>query len=271
MYRRGFVLGGIGAMLSLTGSVLASESDVAIIGSVPPLPEDLVSKAGMPPASYIELDAVGTARPRDDEVDAAYQVLIGSPYNCSPIEVAEYFLSVGAGAYGQEARRFAREWPERANPVIFHFFSATQTKPEGDVTAWCAAFINWCILRAHASGADEIGKSPSFFSKSGKPFKVENLKNHSTNSAASGSFRCWTEVKNPVRGELAVFKNAGTDAATAHCLGQGHVAFYLRNPSNNLVQVLGGNQTSPGSGGAITIANMSTSPQSRFMKYVSLK
>ncbi|MDW9738324.1 CHAP domain-containing protein [Sinorhizobium meliloti] len=245
--------------------------DVVILGEVPPLPDDLLAKAGASPALYTDQEPVGTAKPKQQEVDAAYQILMDSPYACSPIEVAEYFLAVGSGAYGADLRKFAREWPERANPIIFHFFSSTQTKPEGDVTAWCAAFVNWCILRAHASDKGEIGKTPGMFSKSGKAFNVKNLKQHSTNSASSGSFRCWNETAEPKRGELVVFKNAGTDAATKKCLGQGHVAFYLSVPAAGVVRVLGGNQISAGSGGAVTVANMSTATGSRFMKYVLLK
>src|SRR6202022_1898557 len=144
---------------------------------------------------------------------------VQSPYGVGPIDVAQYFLAVGAGAYGQSYRSFIREWPIRANPLIFHFFSSTLTKPEGDTTAWCAAFVNWCLLRARATASEEIGKSPGFFSVSGKPFSDENIQNHSTNSASSGSFRCWDEVSPPKRGDIVVFKNSGTDALTPSCRG----------------------------------------------------
>ncbi|EJC74374.1 hypothetical protein Rleg10DRAFT_2856 [Rhizobium leguminosarum bv. trifolii WSM2012] len=273
MDRRAFLaIGGTVALIAATRPGFSQTvDDLVIIGEIPPLPDDLVAEALSPPASYIETQVVGTAVPKDEEIETSYQLLIQSPYSCSPIEVAEYLLAVGSGAYGQGLRQYAREWPERANPVIFHFFSATQTKPEGDATAWCAAFVNWCILRSHATDKEEIGKSPGFFSQSGTPFATDNLRRHSTNNASSGSFRCWQETSTPQRGELVVFKNRGTDDATRHCLGQGHVAFYLRVPGTNLVQVLGGNQTSPGSGGAVTIANMSTAPGSRFMKYANLQ
>ncbi|UGY11149.1 CHAP domain-containing protein [Phyllobacterium pellucidum] len=273
MYRRAFLTIGAGAVLIASTRLGLSQptEDAIIIGEIPPLPDDLVSEALSPPASYIETQVVGTAAPKDEEIASAYLILSRSPYACSPIEVAEYFLQVGSGVYGADVRKYAREWPVRANPVIYHFFSSTQTKPEGDETAWCAAFMNWCILRSHATEKDEFGKSPGTFSKSGKPFNVENFKKHSTNSASSGSFRCWKETNAPKRGELVVFKDEGTDGATKHCLGQGHVAFFLQVPNKDVVQVVGGNQTSAGSGGAITVANMSTAPGSRFMKYVLLQ
>src|SRR5204863_3378559 len=123
---------------------------------------------------------VATAPPSQAETQAAYNLLIQSPFGTTPIDVAQYFLAIGAGAYGNEYRSYVREWPVRANPVIFHFFSSTLTKPEGDTTAWCAAFLNWCLLRARAASDDEIGKSPGLFSISGKPFPDENLKKYST-------------------------------------------------------------------------------------------
>jgi hypothetical protein len=214
---------------------------------------------------------VGTAPPTDDEVRMAYDLLRQSPFGVAPVDIVQYFLAVGAGAYGRAYRPFVREWPERANPLVFHFFSSTLTKPEGDATPWCAAFLNWCLLRARAATADEIGKSPGYFSISGKPFSDENIQNHSTNNASSGSFRCLDAVSSPKRGDIAVFKNAGTDHLTPVCRGQGHVTFFLSVPREGWVRVLGGNQSDPGSGGAITVDEYQTGSGSRFMKYVRAK
>jgi len=248
----------------------AAAADVTIISALPPLPIDLADQASQPPAPYTETQIVGTAPPSTDEIDKAYELLLNAPIGGAPIDVAQYFLAVGAGAYGQEYRPFAREWPVRANPMIMHFFTSTQTKPEGDVTAWCAAFVNWCLLRSHAASADEIGQAGGYI-KNGKPFATENLKRYSTNSASSGSFRCWDGISSPQRGDIVVFKDAGTDNLTKVCQGSGHVTFFVKIPSAGLVQVLGGNQSQAGSNGAVTIANISTQPGSRFMKYVSPK
>jgi hypothetical protein len=278
MNRRNFILGsGValatssGFSLTKPGSAQAPAADISLVSELPPLPTDLASQADQPPAPYSEIAPVGTARPSDDEMKKANEILLQSPFGAPPVEIAQYLLAVGAGAYGRDYRAFVREWPVRANPMIFHFFSSTLTKPEGDVTPWCAAFVNWCLLRSHATSADEIGKSPGGFSINGKPFPDQNLQQFSTNSAASGSFRCWQEIATPKRGDIAVFKNPGTDALTAACLGQGHVAFFLSVPRPGWARVLGGNQTDPGSGGAITIADMRTSSVSRFMKYVAIK
>ena len=271
MDRRHFIA--TAGAISITGlpkAALAAD-DMRIVSETPPLPKDLADKAASPPAPYIEVVAVGTAPPLDAEKLTAHQLLLDSPYQCRPLDVAQYFLALAQGEHGAEVRQYAREWPVRANPVIFHFFAATQTRPDGGETAWCAAFINWCILRSMASEKEEIGKSKGTFSVSGKAFNVNNMKHHSTNDAASGSFRCWQETSNPKPGEIVVFKNPGTDDLTKACKGQGHVAFFLSTPGASSVKVLGGNQTSPGSGGAVTLAESSTAPKSRFMKYVSLK
>jgi hypothetical protein len=239
------------------------------ISELPPLPADLASQANELPAPYAEIAPVGTAKPSNDEKNKAYEILLQSPFGVAPIDVAQYFLAVGAGAYGAEFRPFVREWPVRANPLICHFFSATLTKPEGDTTAWCAAFVNWCLLRSHAVTPDEIGASPGYYSVSGTRFPDGNLRKFSTNSASSGSFRCWAETSSPKRGDIVVFKNAGTDGLTVACQGQGHVAFFLNAPKAGWVRVLGGNQSDPGSGGAVTVAERRTSQGSSFMKFVS--
>jgi hypothetical protein len=271
MDRRHFLLGASVATVSsvMPGLAQIPTSDIEIVSALPPLPPDLSNKASLPPVPYSEAVDVGTAPPSTDEIDKAYELLVNAPLRGAPIDIAQYFLAVGAGAYGETYRPFAREWPVRANPLIFHFFSATRTKPEGDVTAWCAAFMNWCLLRAHASSVDEIGQAPGFYVQKGKPFAPENLTRFSTNNASSGSFRCWDEISSPVRGDIVVLKDAGTDDLTKRCQGSGHVTFFVRNLGPGWVQALGGNQSQLGSNGAITIANVSTQPGSRFLKYVS--
>ncbi|AWN50079.1 hypothetical protein DK419_15580 [Methylobacterium terrae] len=273
MDRRNLILGS--TFLFTAGripSVRANDdaTDIKIIGAVPPLPSDLAGNADQPPAIYSATRPVGAAPPSTDEIDHAYDILVSSPFGVAPIDIAQYFLAVGSGAYGAESQPYAREWPVRANPLIFHFFSATQTSPEGDTTAWCAAFVNWCLARSKASSRDEIGSSPGAFSQNGKPFKVETLRDHTTNNASSGSFRCWDSVAYPKRGDIAVFKDPGTDSLTAACRGSGHVAFVL-GTSNGLVRVLGGNQSQKGCNGAVTVADMKTSTGSRFMKYVNVR
>ena len=274
MNRREILLSAISSLALIQTTSFAQNAptaDSSRISELPPLPADLASQANEPPAPYADTAPVGTAKPSDDEKNKAYEILLQSPFGVAPIDVAQYFLAVGAGAYGADFKPFVREWPVRANPLIAHFFSSTLTKPEGDTTAWCAAFMNWCLLRSHAAAADEIGASPGYYSVSGKRFPDENLRKFSTNSASSGSFRCWAEITSPKRGDIVVLKNAGTEGLTAACQGQGHVTFFLSVPSPGWVRVLGGNQSDPGSGGAITVADMRTGAGSRFMKFVSAR
>jgi hypothetical protein len=274
MNRRTFMMAGLSAgvasLSSAFGQVI-SEDDTRVLSAVPPLPGDLASNADQPPAPYTDTALVGTAPPTDDEIKKAFEILVNAPLGVAPVDIAQYFLAVGAGAYGEDYRPFAREWPVRANPLIYHFFSATQTKPEGDVTAWCAAFVNWCLLRSYAKTNDEIGKAPGAFSQGGKPFAVENLQAHSTNNASSGSFRCWDAIVSPRRGDIAVFKDSGTDRLTPMCRGSGHVAFFLSTQNPGWIRVLGGNQSLKGSNGAVTVADMKNTPGSRFFKYVAVK
>jgi CHAP domain len=245
--------------------------DIELVSGLPPLPGDLVNRASEPPASYSPVAPVGTAPPLMAEKQAAFDILKMSPYDTSPVEVAQYFLAVGAGGYGEALRPYSREWPVRANPAIYHFFSSTVTTPAGDTTAWCAAFMNWCLLRSRAKTADEIGKSRGDYSISGKAFSDQDIQKHTTRSASSGSFRCWDQASNPKRGDIVVFRDSGTDHLTAECRGTGHVAFYLGVPKEGWVRVLGGNQIQVGSNGAVTVADMKSGAGSRFMKIVSLR
>ncbi|PYE21576.1 hypothetical protein C8J32_12010 [Rhizobium sp. PP-CC-3A-592] len=227
--RRRTLLSGSASCLLMTkfGFAQNFEEGTKVVSPIPPLPSDLMSMESMPAAAYEETENVGTAKPSKSEIDDAYDVLYGSPYDgAEPIDIALYFVAVGAGAFGDSFRQYAREWPVRANPMIFHFFSSTQTQPAGDQTAWCAAFMNWCLLRSKSSVKEMIGKSPGSFSKDGVAFPSENLKRYSTNSASSGSFRCWNEISVPERGNIAVFKDSGTDTMTSSCRGTGHVAFF---------------------------------------------
>lgn len=171
-----------------------------------------------------EVATTGAGTPYKSEVEMAKKVLARAPSSASgrrvtPLEVAQYFLDVGAGRFEAEWMGYVEEWPVRANPVIVAFFEKTSyRKPAGDTTPWCAAFVNWCIHRASEGRA--AGDMPN-----------------GTNSAASQSFLRWEggeRTDNPQPGDLCVFTN--TDDA-AH----GHVGFYLGR-SGSTIFILGGNQ-----------------------------
>jgi uncharacterized protein (TIGR02594 family) len=147
------------------------------------------------------------------EQQVARAILAKAPKGPTPIEVAKFFLAVGAGDYGVTWKPYTMGWPERWNPVIVNFFHATKTIPEGDVTSWCAAFLNWCFQQVNGVPA--------------------------TDSASSGSFRTFgTEVLSPAQGDIVVFQSTNQVESEK---GHGHVGFVVK-VSGEEVEVLGGNQ-----------------------------
>ncbi|MGO7323784.1 hypothetical protein ACCS95_33665 [Rhizobium ruizarguesonis] len=267
MNRRGFLaVSAVSLFASSLQKVVGQElSDVEVEGPAPPLPADLIEFANEPPAPYTELAGVGTGQPTSQEITVAYDILLSSPYNTDHLSIANYFLAL----QGDQAQ-FKREWPVRANPLIYHFFSATETKPEGDVTAWCAASINWFLLRAKATSREEIGRAPGPFSTDGKPFSRDSIKKYATNNASSGSFRCWPDInREPTQGDLLVLADAGTGNLTKYCRGSGHITIFNKRIDGTHVECIGGNQSQKGSNGAITRAIFNVGPGSRFLKFVS--
>lgn len=163
----------------------------------------------------------GTAPPQASEIAKARMLRDASPTGVRPIEVARFFARLRAGEYdsrfGGDTSLYGEEWPVRANPLIVTFFDATTLRqPAGDQTAWCAAFVNWCIGRAVLSNDTILSSAP-------------------TKSAASSSFRKWgDETSSPKDGDIVVFRHKQFDA-------RGHVGFFISKTSNG-VYVLGGNQ-----------------------------
>lgn len=157
------------------------------------------------------LSVLGTMPPTQHELQRAEQLLAAAPV-ASPLVVARYFE--GMEERNADGEPYNAEWRVRSNPVIVAFLLQATNYGEGatDQTRWCAAFMNWCLMRA---------KQPH------------------TRSASSGSFRCFGSVASPPRtGDVAVFKNRGQDEP---CRGMGHVAFWL-DADEKWVTVLGGNQ-----------------------------
>ena len=117
-----------------------------------------------------------------------------------------------------------------ANPEIAKYFDGLKTDPSYDkkgrsfdighvnagewhasVTAWCAAFVNWCLKQA---GAPHLGYATA---------------------------KSWLEfgqtIANPVYGCITIIKPSNSTGSTT-----GHVAFYVRHEGNKIV-LLGGNQS----------------------------
>jgi uncharacterized protein (TIGR02594 family) len=156
---------------------------------------------------------LGTQHPLKAEERVASSVIDKAPRGPTPMDIARYFIDVAGGVYGTDWVPYASGWPTRWNPVIVTFFKATGTVPSGDVTPWCAAFLNWCYLRATNSAA--------------------------THSASSGSFRCYgSPTSTPKLGDIVVFRRKDSND---QCMGNGHVGFFVRQ-TDTAVEVLAGNQ-----------------------------
>lgn len=103
------------------------------------------------------------------------------------------------------------------NPRILEYHASCSLKATNDETAWCSAFVNWCIGQAGLEG---------------------------TKDAAAQSWLQWkggTKIKTPKAGCIAVFKR-GTEP------WQGHVGFFSSEDDSH-IQLLGGNQ-----GNAVSLA-----------------
>lgn len=154
----------------------------------------------------------GTKPPLAEEIATAGRLLDTVPDHLTPLQVARHLAALTER--NKDGELYIAEWAVRSNPMITHFFSATDydNGALNDQVPWCAAFVNWCLWRA--------GYKRS-------------------NSASSGSFRCFGKpAASPKEGDIAVFKNRGQDAK---CAGRGHVAFWL-SQSATQVHTLGGNQ-----------------------------
>lgn len=97
------------------------------------------------------------------------------------------------------------------NPRIIEYLATvpldtTASERRNDETAWCSAFVNWCIEKSGKSG---------------------------TRKSAASSWLTWGQsVATPRRGCIAVFKRNGGN----------HVGFYISETANEIV-LLGGNQS----------------------------
>jgi uncharacterized protein (TIGR02594 family) len=168
------------------------------------------------------IEQKGVAAPTPEEVKKAKRILAKCPTKQNPVEIALFFQRLRQGDFdtdlGNDAVMYATEWPVRANPVIVSFFDATTLrKPNGDQTAWCAAFVNWCIVRGREDRPDAVSLL--------KP----------TRSAASSTFRSWGQpTSDPKAGDIVVFKHKQES-------WRGHVVFFLGR-SGTSISDLGGNQ-----------------------------
>ena len=211
------------------------------LGVVPELPEELRQYSGQDDLNEsllksfeVEIKGLEPAllKERQTSLAIVQQAPSSTPQKVvTPYEVATYFLGIAqdkANKYDPSWPGYMRAWPVRANPLIVEFFSQTTTKPAGDTTAWCSAFVNWCFARSYSNRPDAAKLRPP------------------TRDAASASWRKWgtglvfdkgrSIPKNgtPRQGDVVVFIDRGDSA-------HGHVCFYVDHDQTHL-KVLGGNQ-----------------------------
>lgn len=108
--------------------------------------------------------------------------------------------------FGQREIRGSRE-----NPQIQKYFTMVSVaKPHDDTTAWCSAFVNWCMASVDIRG---------------------------TGRANARSWLTWSNnsLGRPVYGAIAVFWRNQPNS------WEGHVGFYVGENGANLL-ILGGNQ-----------------------------
>lgn len=238
MRRRTFLAAA--ALSAVSPSMASAREDDAF----PEFPNRLRGFENLPELTPPDLQALGSGEPDDIDKRVAARIIELAPYNCAPIQVAEFFRGIGQGQplelgdpemNARFGPHFVRGWPQQYNPLIIEFFNATSTQPlapgaGGDSTPWCAAFVNWCIVRAQSTGGGP------------RVFGADELAN-ATRSASSGSFRCWQdEVSEPQYGDIIVW---GTEPIARGCAhGAGHVAFYTESADADHWMTLGGNQRS---------------------------
>ena len=164
-----------------------------------------------PPSSGEETTETGNGPAPGVDICKAFQIAMKAPRDVAPVDVANYFnkndtksataiLDPKTGA--KATRYFREEWPTPGptNPLIVDFFATTQLLPSGDQTAWCAAFINFCLFTAGKQG---------------------------TTSASSQSFKPLATISPetaPITGNIACFEDLN---ASGVATGFGHVGFCL--------------------------------------------
>ncbi|WP_415770310.1 hypothetical protein [Pseudomonas sp. LB3P38] len=151
------------------------------------------------------------------EESLARKILDGVPSNCSVIDVAIYFHDVGQGKFGDDRKQHIMAWPVQWNQVIVQFFKATKLQPSGVASAWCATYMNYCLMKAATGKTMPAGASPQ------------------TLIARALSFRNGGKTTDCTRpNDIVVFKNVKSS-------GNGHAGFFLADQGDKIL-TLWGNQ-----------------------------
>ena len=147
--------------------------------------------------------------PSDPRWTEAKNVLRATPTRGRPYDVAVALDSAIPDLYRSE-------WPtSSANPLIVLLYAATKTKPSGDVTAWCAAFISWCIERVgftsmHSASSQDYRKFGTEVWKKGMSLP---------GGAQPGDLCVFTRKSDPSSGHVTFFRSTANNLQGASCLG----------------------------------------------------
>jgi uncharacterized protein (TIGR02594 family) len=113
-------------------------------------------------------------------------------------------------------------WPDpKENPRIVEYFrvAAAWFEHEGDETDWCAAFVNYCLVKSGHFGTDHPGARSFFWNKKGQFIKLNA----------------------PKKGAIAVRRYSPFNDPKWQT-GKGHVGFIVSSTSSTIT-LLGGNQS----------------------------
>lgn len=244
------------------GAQTNDDADGEFDGLEPLDPLPATFDAGLSAGNYRPTQNFGSEPPPPLYVRIAEIILKGAPVRCRPFDVARYFSDVRMGQIPGNTldtlerylrtqgrndlfttdflKLFAYDWEQNNyyNPVVVQFITGIRQTPyAGDLTPWCAAFMNWCISRSQASNPDYLTFSGALLARG-------------TRSASSGSFRCYgEETEEPREGDIVVWAKVGTEARACPVNlnnAQGHVGFFVnavpRPDRPPAYRVLGGNQ-----------------------------
>ena len=252
--RRQFIQGGLFALSSaLAPSVFARTNDGSATLAPGEQSSDIVDAPTI--AGIIEEinDEVSPWSDFPMRLATAQRILSYAPKTTHPFAVAKYFLSIargedpdiGARALAQYKDEFQPNWPyylqeevpidindrskgvySHENPLIVIFFQETQLDSylATDETAWCAAFMNWCVVNSYVGRQD----------KSSLPAPPRH-------GLASRFSQFAEETTQPKCGDIAVFRREYSNSRGERKVG-GHVGFYLGEAPNDHVKIFGGNQ-----------------------------
>jgi uncharacterized protein (TIGR02594 family) len=161
--------------------------------------------------------------PDDISWKEAHAILSGAPLRGTPFAVANYFVNSIPTKYQQAWPEPDPNHPTYANPVIVLLFLATKTVPSGDTTAWCSAFVNWCLGRVGILGTKNA---------SSQSFADLNWGREVWSRTDSGLMPISAKT-----GDIAIFQHLSDPR-------YGHVCFFqkISEDQPKSVEVLGGNQ-----------------------------